>query len=262
MFSDEARCIYERSPLIEVICQLRFPVILTINSHEPCEFQELIRDVYPKYMKRDDTLPPKMVSGKPVPQGKVNNYQFVDLDGHWRVNLTQGFIALATNHYTCWEEFAKRLDVVLAKFIPLYHPACFERVGLRFVNSISRKTLELEECAWRDLIQPGFLGLLAEDDVRETGVMGEGQRYDLPISGGCRAKILAAPAKMKRKNVQTGAETEEAVFILDHDIYMSGNLQVAHAAGALQTIHIQADRIFRGAITPQLHQAMGPEPAE
>jgi len=30
-------------------------------------------------------------------------------------------------------------------------------------------------------------------------------------------------------------------------------------AGALQTLHAQADSIFRGAITEKLHNAMGPE---
>jgi len=259
MFSLEDRCIYRRSPLVEVICQLRFPTILTIDSQAPAQFQEAIRADYPQFAQRTETLPPKPINGKMVPQGTQNNYQFVARDNHWKVNLTKSFISLSTNRYTRWEDFAKRLDKLLVAFIQQYNPAYFERVGLRFINSSSRKALELEGESWRDLIQPGYLGLLADDDVRETGILGDGQRYDIPIPGGCRAKIHAAPAMMKKKNIQTNQETQEAVFILDNDIYMPGQIQPAHAAAALQTAHLQADSIFRGAMTPTLHHAMEPE---
>lgn len=259
MFSDEERCLYHKSPLIEVICQLRFPTILSIDNQDPYRFQEMIRADYPQYAKRTENLPPKNVNGKQVPQGTVQNYQFVERLGHWKVNLTQNFISLSTNQYTRWEDFANRLDKILAAFIQMYSPAYFERVGLRFVNSFSRSRLELEDYQWRDLIQPGFLGLLAEEDVREQNVMGEGQRYDIAIPGGCRAKIHAAPAMMKKRNVKTNEETQDAVFILDQDIYMTGQIAINHSAGALQTVHLQADRIFRGAVTDVLHQAMDPQ---
>ena len=38
LFSEYARYQYVRSPLVEVICQLRFPAILTINTKEPATF--------------------------------------------------------------------------------------------------------------------------------------------------------------------------------------------------------------------------------
>ena len=40
---------------------------------------------------------------------------------------------------------------------------------------------------------------------------------------------------------------------------MPGNVAVNLSAGALQTLHSQADSIFRGAITPLLHSAMVPQ---
>ena len=260
MFSNEERCRYRRSPLIEVICQLRFPAILRIDNEEPYAFQEQIRAEYPQYSKRTENLPPRPVNGKLTGQGSLQNYQFVEKEGHWKINLTKNFISLSTNRYTCWEDFALRLDKVLAVFIQQYQPAYFERVGLRFVNSFSKQALDLEEESWRDLIQPGFLGLLADDDVREQGVMGEGLRYDIPLRGGCRVKVHAAPAQLRRKNAKTGVQTQESVFILDNDIYMNGQIEAAHAAAALQTAHLQADSIFRGALMPTLHEAMEPEP--
>ncbi len=47
MLSMEPRCRYGKSPLGEVICQLRFPEILSISAKLPVEFQEEIRGEYP-----------------------------------------------------------------------------------------------------------------------------------------------------------------------------------------------------------------------
>lgn len=152
MRSEEARQIFKRRQLLEVICQLRFPDILKIESTDPAEFQDRIRGEYPQYQKKVEQLPPQIVNGKPVPQGTVNNYQFISEDSQWKVSLTKGFVALSTHGYLRWEEFAKRLDRVLAALIQLYQPAYFTRVGLRYINAIDRAALGLEDCLWRELI--------------------------------------------------------------------------------------------------------------
>ena len=47
LFSDRPRSHYPNAPIHEVICQLRFPTILTINTVEPADFQEAIREDFP-----------------------------------------------------------------------------------------------------------------------------------------------------------------------------------------------------------------------
>ena len=136
LFSDRPRTSYPNHQLREVICQLRFPTILSINTTEPADFQEMIRDAFPQYIRRQDTLPQRP-GGKPGEQATVSNYHFLSADGLWKLNLTRDFIALSTIRYSSWEEFARHLDKPLAAFIKLYHPAYFQRVGLRYVNVIS-----------------------------------------------------------------------------------------------------------------------------
>lgn len=259
MFLDTDRCLYRKSQLVEVICQLRFPTILSIGAKEPVDFQEAIRSDYPRYSSRKEILPPK-VSGRPgdmrlEEQPAVTNYQFLSADGRWKVNLTKDFIALATPSYTCWEEFAKQLDKVLASFIEIYKPAFFERVGLRFLNAFSRKALDLEDLPFSELIQPGYLGLLAEEDAEERSFARVTQDVEMTIAGGCRLKMHAGPGMVKKNNI----EDKEIKFILDNDIFMMGNIPVNHSAASLNTVHLNADRIFRGAITKTLHNAMEPE---
>lgn len=259
MFSNAARCRYHKNQLGEVICQLRFPEILAIESNVPVEFQEAIRSAFPQYSCRKETPAPKLV-GTPgnthlEPQQPNNNYQFVSADGHWRVNLTSTFFALACNQYTCWEDFANMLDAPLAAFIKIYRPAFFERVGLRYLNFFSRKELDLESIPFRELIHSPYLGLLADEEIVETSTSRNTVDVELAIRGGCYAKIHAGPGLIKRGN----SGNQEVHFIFDQDLFMPGKVPVNLSAGALQTLHSQAYSIFRGAITETLHDAMEPE---
>lgn len=259
MFSSAPRCHYGSAPVAEVICQLRFPEILTIQANAPVDFQEAIRDRFPQYLLRQELPAPKLTGSpgnmalhSPSP---VNNYQFVSADGFWRVNLTGKFISLTCTHYTGWEDFAAHLDKPLAAFIQIYKPAYFERVGLRYLNFISRTALDLQDVPYRELIMPCYLGPLAEPDIPEEKLGRCSVDFESAIRGGCRAKIHAGPGKVKRGN----REDPEIKFIFDQDLYMSGQLQPNLIPAALQTLHAQADSIFRGAITEKLHNAMDPE---
>lgn len=259
MFSHESRCIYRNAQLIEVICQLRFPEILTIGTTVPDKFQEAIRAEFPRYSKLQEMPAPKL-AGTPgnmtlQKQEPTINHQFVSADGIWRVNLTSKFISLACNKYTCWEDFAGKLDKPLAAFIQLYKPAYFERVGLRYVNFISRNALELSGVPFRELIEPCWLGPLGEEAVQETGCSRCSLDVEMSIRGGCRVKIHAGPGMVKR----AGQQDKEVKFIFDQDLYMPGQVPVKMSAGALQTLHSQAFSIFRGAITDKLHDALDPQ---
>lgn len=262
MFSDRERVVYGKNQLAEVICQLRFPTILSISAREPASFQERIRRDFPQYRRLYEQPAPKLSGGpgnfRVEEQKKIVNYQFLSADGLWRVNLTETFVALATTAYVRWEEFAAKLDKLLADFIAEYEPAYFERVGLRFINVISRKSLDLEGIPFRELIQPAFLGLLAEEDVREEGFARYGQDVEMQAAGGVRVKLHVGPGMVKKGNVQD----PEVKFILDDDVFMNGKIPMYQCAPALQTVHIQADRLFRAALTDRLHEALEPVPAD
>lgn len=259
MFSNEPRAILRKNQLAEVICQLRFPEILMISATVPAAFQEAIRSDYPVYTVRKEVPAPK-VNGRPgnfslENQPAITNYQFASEDGVWRVNLTNTFISLACTQYTCWEEFAQRLDKPLAAFIQTYKPAFFQRIGLRYLNFISRKGLDMEETPYNQLIRPEYLGLLAFENVHEHTVARSTVDAEVAIRGGCRVKIHAGPGMVQQK----GSSVNDPRFIFDQDIFMPGNIPVNHAATALETIHTQAFSIFRGAITDMLYDALDPQ---
>ena len=259
MFSNEERCILQKPQLLEVICQLRFPDILKIDAGEPAMFQDAVRAEYPQYAKKVEQLPPQLVNGKPVPQGTVNNYQFVSADGQWKLSLTKGFIALSTHAYSRWEDFAKRLDAVLAVFIQEYRPAFFSRVGLRYINAFRREALERDGCAWKELITPGFLGLMAEPDAQETAFAKCELSATLGLPGGAKANVKSGPGTLRKVNNRTKESTESRVFMLDLDVYIDGKTPLGQAVPALNIVHGNAGSLFRGAVTDTLLDAMGPE---
>lgn len=259
MFSTENRCIYENNQLGEVICQLRFPEILTIAANLPVAFQDAIRSEYPQYSVKKELGVPKLTGTpgnlsfqKPVP---VTNHQFSSPDGYWRINLTTKFISLTCSHYTRWEEFAQMLDRPLASFIQIYQPAYFERIGLRYLNFFSRHALSLEGVPFSHLFQPNYLGILGEADIQENQTNRSSVDAELTLRSGCKLKVHAGPGVVKKN----GQMDPEVKFIFDQDLFQPEHTSINHATAVLQMLHTHADSVFRGAITPQLHQAMEPE---
>ena len=259
LFAPYERLQYARSPLVEVICQLRFPPILSIGANEPAAFQEAVRKDFPRYAARQEQVPPKVVKkGNATalePQKPITNYHFVSEDGRWKLNLTQNFIALSTLSYQRWEDFAARLDQPLAQFIQIYQPAFFERLGLRYVNAISRQRLGLEDQLWDDLIRDHYVGILGQPDVEETEITKCSLDVETPLVGGYRMKVHAGPGL-----IGGGKTDKEVKFILDSDFSAAGQLTADSVPAKLEDMHRFALCLFRGAITDELHQAMGPTP--
>lgn len=110
LFPESPRVIYDKNPLAEVICQLRFPRILRIDADLPAAFQEQIRSAFPNFSQS-----PAIELGK-LPQDLARlvglekalgsgqqSYQFSSADAAWKVTLTSQFLALTTTKYQRWE---------------------------------------------------------------------------------------------------------------------------------------------------------------
>lgn len=256
--SDGNRFIYEKSQLIEVICQLRFPTILSIDTKEPADFQDTVRENFPRYSCQTEKLP---AAPGAEPQA-VKKHTFLSEDGGFKLSLTKNFIALSTMRYTCWEDFAHTLDEPLAQFIRIYRPAYFERVGLRYVNGFSRETLELQGRRWNDLLQPQYLAVLDSDGVDETRVTKCSVDVEMQLDEHAAAKIHAGPGYIKRairtpNGVQTVQEPTPR-FIFDQDLFSAVNIKLPATMETLERLHSHADRLFSDAVTDTLHDAMSP----
>lgn len=249
--------VYEKAQLIEVICQLRFPAILSIDTKEPADFQETVREKFPRYHTQIERVPAQGPDRKPQ---EVTNYNFLTEDGSYKLNMTKNFISLSTMRYAGWEEFAGTLDEPLGHFISIYRPAYFERVGLRYFNGFSRSALGLEGRRWNDLLQPQYLSVLDDDGVEENTVSKCAVDVEMRLDERAFLKLHAGPGAVKR-TVRTpeGLKTiqeKELRFIFDQDLFV-GKVTLPEVMETLEALHGHADRIFSDAITDTLHDAMG-----
>lgn len=257
-FPEVRRVIYKKNPLDHVICQLRFPPILRIESEPPSAFQESIRSVYPMYSEKMEfrvDLPP---FPKQQPIGPIQNlstsanksYEFVSEDGIWKVNLTRTFLSIRTSNYTRWEDFKERLRGPYEALIRVYSPGFFTRIGLRYVDIFNRSVLGLEGTNWSELLNPFILGLLSSpvaDDVKDFE-----SAYGISLSDN-ESKVRMVTSFAQH------ISTNEQCIMIDSDFSCSKRKDLSSAMANLDFLNSRASRLIQWVITNRLHTAMEPQ---
>ena len=131
-------------------------------------------------------------------------------------------------------------------------------MGLRYVNIFTRSKLGLDKAKWAELISPAYVGPLCQPDVIEENFLNCASDLLFQLDSSCRAKIHAGPGRVK-SNAPGAAQDPEVKFIFDMDLSMNGKVPCTLSAAGLETLHGHATRIFEGAITDTLRQAMDPQ---
>lgn len=250
------RIVYGKNPLVEVILQIKFPTILAINAKEPVEFQEAIRQEYPIYqltveneqeinlsVNGDGFLP------SIIQKQQHKNHNFISADGMYKINLTSGFISIATLNYTRWEDMVAHFETPFKRFLEIYAPPFFERIGLRYIDAFSRNKLDLQEKSWCDLIQPTWLGGLSSVDEKKVVTSGLDIEYMLD-DGVSRAKVHTGLGNVNND--------PEQVFIIDSDFIHIGTVKLDAFDHIVNYLHEHSGKFIRTAITDTLHEAMLP----
>lgn len=259
LFPESPRVIYLKSPLTQVICQLRFPPILRIESHPPADFQDRIRTIFPMLERRTqnfglpDNLPPeiaRVLMGN-LPSGP--NYLFQTEDKLNTLTLSTDSLSLSTTNYERWEGFKKLLDPPFDALTDIYKPSFLSRIGLRYQNSVRRDALGLEGRPWSDLLIPPILGALAEPQFEANIV---------EIKKAIRATFPQGPGAVFVQHGFGGENNrDQNIYLIDFDLYTE-KTEVPHAVAILDDFHTRAGRAFRWCITPVLHERLGPQPVE
>jgi uncharacterized protein (TIGR04255 family) len=161
-FEDSPRVIYDKSPLQGVICQVRFPTILRIESQPPAEFQEAIRHVFPIFSRTRQiglqNLPPEIANMVGEAAQQPIQYQFRTEDNSSTIGLQPGSLSLTCRDYNRWENFSTLLEPALEALIRSYNPSFFSRIGLRYQNAIVPTQLGLDNEPWSEIISSNVLG--------------------------------------------------------------------------------------------------------
>jgi len=244
---------YLKSPLVEVICQLRFPAILKIDSESPVQFQEAIRASFPGYL-RTDVTPFAIVAGgvkkllpdtDPNPDRRVE-HSFLDAGGTTKVTLGRDFIALSSSAYLGWEAFFAQFSRVVAPLVTAYQPDQCVRAGLRYQNVIRRSKLALDNRPWSELLRLSVAGLL-------------GEASPMPVYAVTEAIYELGPPRVCRLVHGTVKAEDETSYLIDSDFFQESAMPIERALNELGQLHEEAGWAFRWCISEPLHLAMQPE---
>jgi uncharacterized protein (TIGR04255 family) len=258
-FPDSPRVIYEKNPLIEVICQLRFPAILRIDSELPAEFQERLRERYPIFgeIPSQDVklnLPPdieKIIgSGSPMLsfRGKTS-YEFVSEDQLWKIQLTREALTIFTADYKRWEDFKEHLTIPLDALVDIYKPAFYTRIGLRYKDLIQRSELNLVNEEWSNLLRPHIAAELSSEIAGDI----------IQCANQLTIRLEANEGQVLVNHGLVSNQENEICYLIDSDFSNEQRTEVSNAFQVLDSFNRQSGRLFRWCITDRLHEAMHPQ---
>lgn len=257
LFQVADRVVYKKNPLIEVVCQLRFPKILKIDKEIPSDFQEFIRDEFPILNVQElRNIEVNFNDGGTVEKSEQvqKMYNFSSDEQSTRfITLTSDFIAVTFKKYDNWGDFRAILVKVSEKLNELYRPSFFNRMGLRYKNIVERENLGLHGRPWGELINSQLVGVLEAEGSKDIKhYIGQ---FLMPLDGG-----------LGTLNAQYGLilspETNNMVFLIDGDFFIEFNEEngsLDNAINRADAIKPIAHSFFRWSIRDPLHIAMEPQ---
>lgn len=255
LFPDADRVVYDRAPLFEVVCELRFPQILRIEAEPPVQFQELIRGRFPLFERVQNPavrLPGNVAQALGI-VGSPNSYAFRLADKSSHISLTSTNLSLSNFKYTRWEDFSVDLMLAIQSLIECYAPSFFSRVGLRYQNVINKQELGLTETPLNQLLRAEVLGELC-DAAWETAAFEVQRSIRIPLDQDEDALLFQHG--IAEINYPNGLKS--IGYMLDFDFYTDKITEHQDVAAIINRLHSYSGKAFRWAITDKLHQHLGP----
>jgi uncharacterized protein (TIGR04255 family) len=180
------------------VCELKFPTILEFEKNPPVDIQKKLRKDYPLFNR---------VKSLDVGLNKTSTSQHYTLhssDGKWFVTIKPDFISLETTSYKTFEDFLKRLEVVLAASISSIDTDFFTRVGLRYINLIPIGGSEFKGFVNPTLVAPF-----------ENDIFGDLSQYSQIVSG-----ALSSGRYNFRHGIKPlESDSQKPEYFLDFDYY-------------------------------------------
>lgn len=260
---------YEKAPIAEVICQLRFDRILALEKDAPAKFQDsFARANYPKlqieqpislmfgiFPNGTEPLQPATPSAQP------RLFHFISEDEKSRLTVSADFIALSCSVYLGWTDFHERLTAAMAAFAECYQAVSCNRLGLRYRDVINREVLGLSERPWYALISPMLLGPLAMSALATDAYVSDESITNFFSQATVKLDDCSLLLQGSVLETLTG---ERNAFLIDSDFFIEATSGIGtiensrHFEAELEILHTSAGDLFRRCITNELHHALGP----
>lgn len=243
----------KNAPLVRVLAQLRFPLIVAVDQRAfVAPFQEAVRAAYP-VLRQEQTRGFAFTSAGLVPAPSETVWRFSDVTGAWRISLAPEFIALETRAYVSRADFLSRFRAVVEALEEHIGPKLVDRLGVRYVDRIPAT----EDIA--KLVRPEILGVAGtslaghvQHSVSETLFELDGARL-LGRWGCLPPNATIDPAALE--------PSAEASWILDLDMFTAEPrpFDVEKVLGDAREFTERIYSVFRWAVTSEFLRKYGGE---
>jgi uncharacterized protein (TIGR04255 family) len=245
------RVVYERVPLVEVIVQIRFPPILSLQEKQLAELQGQLIDDFP-VSKILEGLQFALAGPSVQPPQQSRSYAFSNPKTAETVMVSANSLTLTTNKYTRWEEFLPKFLRVLDQFKAIYKLRAWNRIGLRYRDVIDPIILGIEDPNWAELVTPAVAGMLASGLIED------------PKSLVAASSAHWAHGDVKvilQTSVVENGSTGQKSFLIDYDFSNEGEFvdDWSDMASRIENLHKFAGPLFRWSISESLHNALKPQ---
>ena len=208
-----------KAPLVRVITQVRFPLIVSIEKPDfIAPFQEALRGVYP--VLRQERTKGIVFNVQGIrPATSAVTWRFKDVDAKWQVSLAPDFVALETTSYSSRKDFFDRLSVVVNALEKHFEPKVVDRIGVRYIDRLVGPALgEIQK-----LIRPHMLGILGTAAAGNVEQMINESIFAAQPTG---EMILLRHGRVPKDATVDPAAIDpinEPSWILDIDMFRSGS---------------------------------------
>ena len=147
-----------------------------------------------------------------------------------------------------------KLILPLKALEEVYKPLCFTRIGLRYIDIITRSKLGLNDILWDELIKSYMLGILYEQNLKNN-VRNFNNKFEIKLSDN---KSFVNIVSSFVKPIES-SDNSEISYLIDSDFYIQHKTDIDDAIKQLDYSNIRASRLIQWCITDRLREAMEPE---
>lgn len=200
--------VLRKAPLKTVICQLRFQEVLGLSAEDVRPLQKTFAQRYPM-LEREEGLEMNLAAEGLQPTGNVRRtFRFRDSEHHWTVTLTPDSLAIETNAYAHFRDFAERWCHVAEATVHELEIPMQDRLGLRYINQLPFSAEPTQE-QLAQLVRPELVSLVGAHEVRTSQLLQSQQE----------ARFVQEDGVLTLRHGLMPASDSGRAYILDFDYY-------------------------------------------
>jgi len=245
---------YKNNYLTDVVFQLKFTPILTIDSEGVGCFQEQIRDLFPQIKEGQEFEIETKMSPKKAVSTKMTSsrprWTFFSEDKSKAIVVTAKEFALEYRKYQHGHETKEDFNLLWEKFQAIYNVQKLDRVGLRYINQITLPSGNPLD--WHNYINDKIISAtldipsLDEHDLARSMHRIHWVKTDHRITFQFGIHNSDFPGPIAKKE-----------FILDYDCFSVGPTDASNASKFLMIYNEMIGNLFEKSIGEKLRELMG-----